>query len=116
VYSLAVVPTQNESPQETTPEKTEGLHWSFYSLVATGLLLLYVLSVGPVARHYNGRRPPPPIDTFYAPIEFLAAHFHPAERFFEWYVTKVWLRLNYPMPPKPPPSPGTSTNTGSTGQ
>ena len=61
-----------------------GILW----LVALGLSV-YVLSVGPVARHYNKQTPPAWVLKFYAPLIFLTDNVRPAERFFDWYV-KLW--------------------------
>jgi hypothetical protein len=60
-----------------------------YFLWPIGLMVVYVLSVGPVAKFYDGRAVPPAFTTFYTP---LAATYDavPAFRaFIDWYAA-LW--------------------------
>lgn len=56
-------------------------------------LAMYVLSVGPVARYYKNRLPPPAVQAFYAPLFFLSDHVRLVEKVFQWYV-KIWKKDN----------------------
>ena len=52
-------------------------------------LVLYVLSVGPVARYYDKRSAPSAVEKFYAPLGAVYGNFPPARTFFDWYA-KLW--------------------------
>ena len=62
-------------------DKTGGL-WLIWVFV---FLIVYVLSVGPVARLYSGKTPPRALLAFYAPLEFAYYHLPPAKEFIDWY-------------------------------
>ena len=77
-------------------------------------LVIYILSIGPVARYYapRGAGTPPirrAVLAFYEPINFLINTVPPVRLFTNWYLN-LWL----PRPPSliqpPPPTSGTSTN------
>jgi hypothetical protein len=76
--------------------KSGGRHgWSAgagWSVGIAGVLLLYALSPGPVAKLVHlryGSSPPSaawtPLKTAYAPLEKLAGEFKPVEQFYRWY-------------------------------
>jgi len=48
-------------------------------------LVLYVLSVGPVARYYRGKNPPNMVLAFYSPLEGICKGFPALDKFFDWY-------------------------------
>ncbi|CAN5891746.1 hypothetical protein BH11VER1_BH11VER1_00920 [soil metagenome] len=58
-----------------------------WASMSVGLLLFYMLSIGPVAMVYRARssKPPPWIITVYTPIIKLVEHSKPAERFYVAY-------------------------------
>ena len=70
-----------------TTRKSSGI-FGILSLVALALVL-YVLSVGPVARYYEKRTPPKFLHTLYAPLGVFYENFPPARTFFDWYA-KLW--------------------------
>ena len=77
----------NECRVDQPPDKGEGHDkrgglWLIWVFV---LLIFYVLSVGPVARLYNGKTPPGALMMFYAPLEFAYDHLPPAREFIDWY-------------------------------
>ena len=54
-------------------------------------LVLYVLSVGPVAKLIDkGVIKEPSVTPFYAPIVWLIDHWQPAQDATIWYLTVVW--------------------------
>ena len=64
--------------------------WLGYLLWPVFLLILYVLSFGPVAQYYQASAPPDFVATFYAPLQ-VACNAVPAFRsFFDWYV-QLWV-------------------------
>lgn len=61
-----------------------------------GVLVVYALSIGPVAKAVeliHGRNPPSsvtrPLEVVYAPLICVVDHFDPLERFYMWYFT-LW--------------------------
>ena len=69
------------------PRKSSGILGVLYWVAL--VLVLYVLSIGPVARYYHKRNAPPAVETFYAPLAALSNNFPPAFIFFDWYF-KLW--------------------------
>ena len=60
--------------------------WSFLVLI-----LLYVLSTGPVIRAVNRAGVQPDVLGFiYAPLIFLSDHVPMVQELFEWYVEDIW--------------------------
>lgn len=56
-----------------------------------GLLFLYVLSVGPVAKLVDtGHVAEASVAPFYAPIVWLIDHWQPAQDATIWYLTVIW--------------------------
>jgi hypothetical protein len=53
------------------------------------LLVVYVLSVGPVAKLYPTTAPPA-VRSFYAPLVFVLDQCPPARKLFLWYIHSVW--------------------------
>ena len=58
-------------------------------LIPAGLLALYVLSVGPMLKMCYGRRVDA-IGRFYAPVDAMIMSVPAADRFFDWYIHRVW--------------------------
>src|SRR5262249_33071785 len=83
--------TQHQQP--TTDTKPGSLSWLIWLLLL--LPLLYVLSVGPVVRHYGHARPPKPFYSIYAPVGIVAKAVPAFQKFLDWYVD-LWL----PSPPQ----------------
>ncbi len=93
--------------QQPDPEPVARHGPSAYWLIGPPVfLLLYVLSVGPVAKYYDGKTggPPRSIETFYAPLGFLATRVPFVDSFFRWYIDKIWCRPAPPAKPTPPAS------------
>ena len=88
-----------QTPAAATPEPEPAIHhgpslpWLAWLFVA---LLLYVLSIGPVAKacdHYHLPVKHPQaqkvLETIYRPLTILAANWQPATRLLVWYL-RVW--------------------------
>ena len=63
-----------------------------FSLSALFLvLLLYVLSPGPLAKYYRGRgqQPSKAVEMFYAPLQWAYDHVPGAGKLYDWYF-EVW--------------------------
>jgi hypothetical protein len=59
-------------------------------------LVVYPLSVGPAVWLTGSNWAPKPVmEVVYAPLGFVAKHWPPANRFFDWYIGLFWS-----MPPK----------------
>ena len=73
-------------------------------LVLGGLMMAYVLSVGPVARYCQSRNilPPRPVCSFYTPLAWMASRCGPVRRFFDWYVGDLWCANIHATPSTPP--------------
>ena len=71
---------------------SQGLGLGRLIWVSSAFLVVYVLSVGPVARIYRGkpRRPPTAVLAIYAPVDFSYKRSSVVKRFFDWYVDDVW--------------------------
>lgn len=66
------------------------LGWCVSLLLAAALV--YVLSVGPVARFYSKRIPPAGVMSFYEPLNSLSRNCEPVRVFLNWYVYDLWVR------------------------
>ena len=79
---------------ENEPAKGRaGMSWVIWALVL--IPLLYVLSIGPAARIYPSLRTRSPqaaqaLENLYKPLEILADHWKPFERFIRWYIFDLW--------------------------
>jgi hypothetical protein len=100
--------THQAQPQPTTDTKHGGLLWLIWLLL---LPILYVLSIGPVARHYRPRPQPPPksLVAFYAPIGSLMRALPPFAYFMDWYF-RLWAPPTV-TPGTPPVSTPQTSNT-----
>jgi hypothetical protein len=61
--------------------------------VVTSLLMVYVLSIGPVLKFCESPaspRPTPAIRLVYKPLDTLYNSSPTAKRFFDWYIREVW--------------------------
>ena len=79
-----------EPDSSASSSKSSG---SAFTLTVLALLvLIYPLSVGPVAKYYTTGNAVLPdwVPTFYAPLEALAKKSPQVEHFFEWYV-HLWI-------------------------
>jgi len=65
---------------------------SLFFWVTFSLLVIYVLSVGPVAKIVRTKPgfPPRVIVVLYEPLELLSRQSPVVSRFFNWYVYDVW--------------------------
>ena len=66
--------------------------WSGYVLWPLLLLVLYLLSIGPVAKYYHDRKvntPPRAVFAFYSPITWAYTSVPGFNSWLEWYL-KVW--------------------------
>lgn len=80
-----------EGGEEQEAPESRGFGFTWYLLVTMAVLVVYFLSIGPMARYYaRSRRPPAVIMSIYAPLGFLVQHCRPAERLVRWYVLDVW--------------------------
>ena len=59
------------------------------ALIPVALLVLYVLSVGPMMKMCYGRRVSA-VGRFYVPLDMLNMQVPAAAHFFDWYVHRVW--------------------------
>ena len=75
-------------PDETTldPPASRRMGWSWFIVLLLGLLALYILSVGPVARVIDRDKPPRAVLIFYAPLEALNRSFPIVGKFYDWYL------------------------------
>jgi len=81
---------QTEAMEQGETGKAHG--WGWVWVVVAGLVIVYVLSIGPVARSFRSRNifPSRPVLLLYTPLEWVSEHCAPARRFFEWYVDDLW--------------------------
>jgi hypothetical protein len=101
--------TDQANNQHTTDTKRSGISWLIWTIL---LPLLYVLSIGPVGKHYEGQRPrlpPQALVAFYDPVNALARAFPPFASFMNWYF-RLWVPLNI-TPATPPVSTAQTSNT-----
>jgi len=71
-----------------TPQKTPTRSsWGCFGVWTLGILLLYVLSLGPVLLIINksGADPLPVLTTVYAPLIALYEHVPAVQSFYDWY-------------------------------
>lgn len=78
---------------EEVADQAKSFGWGWPVLVFGGLLLLYFLSTGPVARAYAAKPAALPtwVRVFYAPLMYACDHCPPAGKALEWYVGELWL-------------------------
>jgi hypothetical protein len=76
--------TQNESHFSDTPHDKAGSFWIVWTVIL--LLLGYPLSVGPIAKHYDHKKPPGAVLAFYAPLESLYHKSPTAHKVIDWYL------------------------------
>jgi hypothetical protein len=77
-----LAPAQNHESEEA--HHKPGSLWILWAIV--GLLVAYPLSIGPMAKFYQGRRAPTAVETLYAPIASLYYHSPAAHKALEWYL------------------------------
>jgi len=78
--------------QQSQERRGSGLLRIFWALVV--VLVLYVLTTGPVIKICVERRgPSATVNIFYRPLELANRHVPAAERFFDWYF-KMWHILH----------------------
>lgn len=70
-------------PSESVGRRDRGLAFTLWPFL---VLVLYALSVGPVAKWC---RPTRELRLLYAPLAFAYDHFPPARAFYDWYA-KLW--------------------------
>ena len=93
VYTGAVDPAQTETPQEAAPKPPKRSRRAKYVCVLAGLLLVYLLSVGP---SFKAMGPNPShglqqaVLAIYSPVILIAFQFEFARGIFIWYVSEVW--------------------------
>jgi hypothetical protein len=89
----------DESHKEQGYEKrASGLFRVFWALVLV-MLLPYALSVGPALKICGLQRRGSPIFLFCTPLMGICRRLPSVERFFEWYVHRLWAvpyRTYYP--------------------
>ena len=92
---------QTEATEERKGSNAHG--WGCAWLIGAGLVIVYVLSVGPLARYYQSGHilPPRPVGLFYTPLEWMASRCGPVRRFFDWYV-HLWCANIHAAPSTPP--------------
>jgi hypothetical protein len=97
---------ETEPAPPPSPREDSGGPFGFFHLLGGFLLLLilYVISVGPVAKFYRTRPMPKVIDYFYAPVESLALHSPKWRGFFHWYVDELWRAGPTATPPPNAPT------------
>ena len=81
-----------ENDREQQAQERGGIGWGTIAWVFCTLLVIYVLSVGPVAKIYRGKSKQPPVAVLgiYAPLEFSYKHSSVVKRFIDWYLRDVW--------------------------
>jgi hypothetical protein len=95
----------NSPPKDAAPGKPHRLRLP--ATLALGLIVLYLVGIGPAARLDAKRAIPPQIyETLYWPlVSFAQSTFGQSVglgRLLDWYVMDVWKP--YPDPPPPPTS------------
>ena len=88
----------NEPPD--APQSDSRSHSKIVIWMVISLLVVYPLSVGPATRlaMIYQLAPDAGLKTFYAPLNFVAAHFKPANRLLEWYVGDCWGCKKFSQP------------------
>ena len=81
-----------DTAEYTEYAERENAGWGFFGIfwVFVMLLLLYVLSCGPVAKAYDHTTPPRSVRAFYEPLGWLVRHSIFADHVLRWYLVKVW--------------------------
>src|ERR1044071_4282355 len=74
----------HESLSSDNTHHKPGSFWIVWA--AVGLLLIYPLSIGPVAKFYQGRPAPIAVQTFYSPIGALCMRSPAALTVLDWYI------------------------------
>jgi len=75
---------------DDTPAKQTARGYGFPVATLSILLLLYVLSPGPVVKFLiNPNQPSKPVEMFYAPLQWAYDHVPGVEQFYDWYFA-VW--------------------------
>lgn len=84
----------SDTPGQETPESQEEPRRSLLSpllWLLVFLFIVYPLSMGPAAvLHKQWPAARPAIEAFYAPIVFLIANYPAVEKFYAWYITRLW--------------------------
>ena len=86
----AYVSAVRDGSRKNDTSSERGTDTGIFSVLAWAvviLLVIYPLSIGPMAKLIPN--PPPPLRATYAPIGFLVDHFKPVRSFYDWYA-KVW--------------------------
>jgi hypothetical protein len=73
-----------ESLSSDNANHKSGSLWLVWAVV--GLLLIYPLSIGPVAKFYQGRPAPTGVQMFYWPIAALCMRSPAALTVLDWYI------------------------------
>jgi hypothetical protein len=85
-----VTQVQTDIPPETSDHARGSFHVSWIVWAVPTLLILYVLSIGPVVKFSHGHAPPEPIILMYKLIALLVEHTSVANKFLFWYLHDVW--------------------------
>jgi hypothetical protein len=83
------VSTPDHPDPPPTDTKRGGISWLIWTILT--FPILYVLSIGPVARYYGKADPPAALEAFYTPLLWLTAKSPPLEHFLHWYLERLWL-------------------------
>src|SRR5689334_13428663 len=89
------------STSPSCDSKPQGFFW--YTGWLVFLLVLYVLSIGPVAwlENWTPLVPGGFYDVLYKPLSVISDHSVPVSRFFDWYECEVWgvvHSMDHPVP------------------
>lgn len=82
-----------DHPPASREARAQTYSYAPWLAVIPFLLLVYILSVGPVAKYYRthpGVKISNNVRFIYAPIERLAGQNKAVADFFEWYIVNVW--------------------------
>ena len=84
-----VSPEQAKAAEAQQREgRGSGMAWMIWLFTA---IVVYVLSTGPVeGLEKKGLVPAGAADAIYAPLGFLCDHIPAVQRFFVWYVERLW--------------------------
>jgi hypothetical protein len=84
-------PVSENQDSPSAAEKGGPAYGSWIIFGLFGLLVVYPLSIGPMAKFYEGKATAPSwLRGFYAPLIILEGHSDTAKKFFNWYVKQVW--------------------------
>jgi hypothetical protein len=82
---------QIEIPPETGEHPRGRSHFAWIFWTVPTLLILYVLSTGPVIKLSNrGSLPYGVANIIYLPLVYLDFNYPPARSFFTWYIDDIW--------------------------